>query len=291
MELRQLRYLEAVARHRHFTRAAEELHVAQSALSAQVRRLEAELGVELLHRTTRSVELTQAGEIAVGHARAALGSADALRGDLDELRGLVRGTVAIGALTAAGTVDVPAVLQRFNRKHPGIEIEFREGTAQEMFDQLGRGELDAAFTLEAGPPPPGLGRLEISEEELVAAMSGRHRLAGTGPLPIEELDGEPVIGFRKGSAARRAWDAELARAGVAPAVGFEGSDLSLIRALAARAFGVAILPRAFAELPGEPLSVRSLRPAIKLTVTLIWRKPPSPAARAFVDFAAAESRF
>ena len=108
MELRQLRYLEAVARHRHFTRAAEELHVAQSALSAQVRRLENELGVELLRRTTRSVELTEAGEMAVARARAALAEADALREGVDEMRGLVRGTVSIGALIAAGEIDVPA---------------------------------------------------------------------------------------------------------------------------------------------------------------------------------------
>src|SRR5688500_4941657 len=139
MELRQLKYLEAVARHRHFTRAAEELHVAQSALSAQVRRLEAELGTALLRRTTRSVELTEAGELAVRHARAALAEADALRSGVDELRGLERGTVAIGALIAAGEIDVPALLQRFHRHHPGIEIEFREGTAEEMFDHLARG--------------------------------------------------------------------------------------------------------------------------------------------------------
>ncbi len=289
MELRQLRYLEAVARHRHFTRAAEELHVAQSALSAQVRRLESELGVELLRRTTRSVELTEAGEVAVGHARAALAEADALRGGIDELRGLTRGTVSIGALIAAGEIDVPAVLQRFNRDHPGIEIEFREGTAEEMFAHLARGELDAAFTLEAGAPPSELGRLEISREDLVVAMSRRHPLAGEEPLAISELQDAPLIAFRKGSAARQAMDEALARAGTTPRIRLEGSDLGLIRALAARGFGVAVLPRSFAELPGQPLSVRPLDPGISMAVTLLWRDAPSPAAKAFIDFVAAEA--
>lgn len=284
MELRQLRYLEAVARHRHFTRAAEELHLAQSALSTQVRRLEAELGVSLLRRTTRSVELTEAGELAVRHARAALAEADALRSGIDELRGLERGTVAIGALIAAGEIDVPALLQRFSRQHPGIEIEFREGTAEEMFAHLARGELDAAFTLEWGTPPENLGRREVSMEELVAAMGRRHRLAGDGPLAIAELEDEPLIAFRRGSAARHAMDAALARTGTTPRIRLEGSDLGLIRALAARGFGVAVLPRSFAELPGQPLSIRSLDPGITMPVTLLWRDAPSPAARAFIDF-------
>jgi len=289
VELRQLRYLEAVARHRHFTRASEELHVAQSALSAQVRRLEAELGVELLRRTTRSVELTEAGELAVVRARAALAEADALREGVDEMRGLVRGTVSIGALIAAGEIDVPALLQRFNRAHSGIDIEFREGTAEELHDHLRRGELDAAFTLEWGAPPPGLERRQISIEELVVAMSRRHRLAGAGPLAIDELDGEPLIAFRRGSASRSAMDAALEGSATHPRIRLEGSDLGLIRALVARGFGVAILPRSFAELPGQPLSVRSLEPRITLAVTLLWRDRPSPAAKAFVEFALADS--
>ena len=85
MELRQLRYLESVARHGHFTRAAAELHVAQSAVSHQVRRLERELRVELLERTTRSVELTPAGRVAVARAQAALAEADGIVGEIDEL--------------------------------------------------------------------------------------------------------------------------------------------------------------------------------------------------------------
>jgi len=289
VELRQLRYFDAVARHRHFTRAADELHVAQSALSAQIRKLERELGTELLRRTTRSVELTEAGVLASERARAALAEADALRAGVDELRDLVRGTVSIGALIAAGEIDVPALLQRFNRAFPGIDIEFREGTADEMFRHLRLGQLDAAFTLESAQPPSELERHHISDEELVVAMNRRHHLAGEKALALDELEGEPLIAFRKGSAARHAMDAALARSGTSPRIRLEGSDLGLIRALATRGFGVAVLPRSFAELPGQPLSVRPIDPEISLAVTLLWRKQPSPAARAFVEFAAADS--
>jgi DNA-binding transcriptional LysR family regulator len=286
MELRQLRYLEAVARHRHFTRAADELHVAQSAVSHQVRRLEQELGVELLERTTRSVELTAAGRVAVARARAALAEADGLSGELDELRGLVRGTIAIGALLPAGHLDLPVLLAEFNRRHPGIEIEFREGTAADMKAHLARGELDAAFVLESGAQPPELGRLELSEAEMVLAMSPQHALAAKSPLPIERLDGQHLIAFRRGSSVRHALDLALERAGARPRIALEGSDLLLIRALAAQGFGLAVLPRSFAELAGPPLSIRSLRPQIKLPVVLLWREVAShsPATRAFLEF-------
>jgi len=291
MELRQLRYLEAVARHGHFTRAAEELHVAQSAVSHQIRRLERELGVELLERTTRSVELTAAGRVAVARARAALAEADGIRGELDELSGLVRGTIAIGALLPAGPLDLPALLAAFNRRYPAIEIEFREGTASDMKAHLARNELDAAFVLEAGPQPPELGRLALSEAEMVLAMSPGHPLDAKSPLPIERLDGRNLIAFRRGSSVRQALDRALEAAGARPRIALEGSDLLLIRALAAQGFGIAVLPRSFAELPGPPLSIRPLRPVIRLPVVLLWRKrrSHSPAARAFLDFVAAET--
>jgi DNA-binding transcriptional LysR family regulator len=286
MELRQLRYLEAVARHRHFTRAAEELHVAQSALSHQIRRLEAELGAELLARTTRSVELTEAGELAVARARAALAETDALREGVDELRGLVRGSVAIGALRPSGEVDVPALLAEFNRRHPGIEIEFREGTVAEMTDALLAGEIDASFALEAGPWPAGIASRALSSEELIVAMSPEHDLAGKSPLPIAALEGRELIAFRRGSAVRRAQDEALERTGTSVRIVLEGSNETLVRALVAQGFGPAVLPRTVAELPGERLAVRPLRPAIRLPVVLIWREraSQSPAVRAFLDF-------
>src|SRR5512133_3429766 len=107
MELRQLRYVEAVSRHSHFTRAAEELHVAQSALSHQIRRLEAELGTELFERTSRSVVTTEAVE---ARARAVIAEIDGVRSEIDELNGLIRGRISIGALLPGGELDVPELL-------------------------------------------------------------------------------------------------------------------------------------------------------------------------------------
>src|SRR6516164_1408017 len=195
MDLRQLRYFEAVARHRHFTRAADELHVAQSAVSHQVQRLEQELGVELLRRTTRSVEPTEAGALVAARARAVLSESEALLGEVEELRGLVRGRLTVGALLFGGELDIPAILAAFTSEFPHVEVGVREGTAQRMLDMLHDGGLDVAFALES-ERHEGLERLELSNEELAAAISPRHPLTGEGPLRVERLAGHALIAFQ-----------------------------------------------------------------------------------------------
>ena len=169
VDIRQLVYVEAVARHRHFTRAAEELHVAQSALSHQIRQLEGELGTELFERTSRRVVPTEAGEAVAARARRVVAELDGVRDEIDELRGLVRGRVAIGALLPAGGIEVTTLLARFREAFPGIEVALREGTAADMLALLEADELDAAFSLVAGELPERIAALRLSEEEVVAA--------------------------------------------------------------------------------------------------------------------------
>ncbi len=292
MEIRQLRYFEAVARHRHFTHAADELHVAQSALSHQVKQLEQELGARLLHRTTRSVRPTEAGELVATRARTILAEAEALRGDVDQLRGLVRGHVTIGAMLFGGELDIPAILARFTEGYPQIEIGLHEGTVQRMVEMLDEGRLDVTFALEVEPPDE-LERLELSREELAVAMSPRDQLAGprgATPLSVEKLAGRRLIAFQRGSSTRRVVDGALAHAGVEPRIALEANDFALVRALVARGIGLAILPRSFLERPGPRIAVRSLDPPLRMTVALWWRRDRrlSPAAQTFVDFVAAQ---
>ena len=289
IELRQLRYFEAVARHRHFTRAADELRVAQSALSHQVRRLEQELGMELLRRTTRSVVPTEAGELVAARARAVLAETDALRGDIDELRGLTRGHVNVGAMLFGGELDIPAVIARFTSSFPDVEVGLREGTAQRMLEMLSDGSLDVAFALEVRPPD-GVQRLELSSEELAVATSTGHPLAGDEPLPVRSLAGTRLIAFQRGSSTRQVVDAALARAGVRPEIALEANDFALLRSLVARGIGVAILPRSFLERPGPRIAFRPLAPPLRMAVVLWWRRGRrlSPAAQAFVEFVSAQ---
>jgi DNA-binding transcriptional LysR family regulator len=289
MELRQLRYVEAVARHRHFTRAADELHVAQSALSHQIRRLEAELGTDLFTRNSRSVAVTEAGVAVAARARGVLNQVDGLRQEVDELRGLVRGELGVGATLPAGQIDVPSVLVRFSEAYPGIEVELQEGTAGDMMGYLLEGRIDVAFSLLANEPPPEVAVELLGEEEIVAAFP-----AGEGPdrerVTAAELSRHTLITPRSGSAIKQAVDELFARAGKTMEVSLESGDPFLLRCLVSAGFGAAILPTSLTRREGPPIDVRGLRPAARVPATLIWhgRRHQTPAARAFIDFIRAE---
>ena len=290
MELRQLVYAEAVARHRHFTRAAEELHVAQSALSHQIRRLEAELGAELFERTSRSVAVTEVGEAVAARARSILGDVDGVRQEVDELRGLVRGRVSVGAMLPAGELDVPALLVGFSEAFPGIEVDLHEGTAGDMRRHLDQGGVDAAFSLLAGEPPAGTEVERLAEEQLVAAFP-----VGAAPdrerVTAAELARGPLVVPRSGSAIKAALDEFFAAAGETLRISLESGDPSLLRSLVSTGFGTGVLPASLTRHEGPPIEVRGLRPSVRLPVTLLWRRGrrQPPAARAFIEFVRREA--
>ena len=289
MELRQLKYVEAVARHRHFTRAAEELHVAQSALSHQIKRLEAELGTELFERTSRRVSPTEAGEAVAVRARRVLAEVDGARDEIDELQGVVRGRVSIGALLTAGDIDVPRLVASFSELHPGIEVGFREGTAGDMLRYLADDEVDAAFAMLAGDPPDDLVVEPMSEDELVAVFA-----PGAAPakrsVSAADLRGDAIVAPRSGSAIKQALDEYFARAEEPLRVSLESGEPFLLRCMVAGGFGVAVLPRSLIRREGPPVEIRPLRPAVRLPVALLWRRRrhASAAGRAFIEFARRE---
>jgi LysR family transcriptional regulator, transcription activator of glutamate synthase operon len=285
VELRQLRYVEAVARHRHFTRAADELHVAQSALSQQVRKLEAELGTELFERNSRTVLITEAGAAVAARARSILAEVDGVRDELDELRGLLRGRVSVGATLPAGELDVPQLLVRFSEAFPSIEVDLHEGTASDMRSFLAEDTVDAAFSLLAAGPPADIEVEPLGEEEVVAAFP-----AGKGPnaerVTAAELGRYTLVTLRSGSAIKSAVDDFFARAGEPPRFSLESGDPFLVRCLVSSGFGAAVLPASLTRREGPPIDVRSLRPAVYLPANLLWRKGrhQSRAARAFIEF-------
>jgi DNA-binding transcriptional LysR family regulator len=289
MELRQLRYVEAVARHRHFTRAAEELHVAQSALSHQIRRLESELGTELFERTSRRVSATEAGDAVATRARRVLAEVEGVREEIDELRGVTRGRISIGALLPGGEIDVPGLLARFSGTHPGIEVALREGTAGDMLRYLEEDTIDAAFCLLYGELPKGVASEVLSEDEVVAVFA-----PGAAPekdrIGVSDLEARSIVAPRSGSTIKAAVDDLFARSGKQLRVSLESADPFLLRCLVAGGFGVGILTLSLARREGPPIEVRSLGPSLRLPVALLWRENRhiSPAATAFIEFVRAE---
>ncbi len=290
MELRQLRSVEAVARHRHFTRAAEELHLAQSALSHQIRRLEEELGTPLFERTSRRVVPTDAGVAMARRARRVLAEVDAAREEVDELRGVLRGRIWIGPLLPAGDLDVPGLLARFSRAHPGVEVGLREGVASDMLRFLAAHELDVAFCLLAGEISDTLESERLTDEEVVAAFAP-DRAPAVADVGVADLTGHAIVAPRRGSAITSVVEQRFTDAGESLHLALESGDPFLLRALAARGFATAILPRSLTALEGPDVEVRSLAPAVRLPVALVWRRERNvpPAARAFIEFVRRET--
>ena len=171
MELRQLEYLVAVVDEGGFTRAAQRVHVTQPGISAQVRRLERELGAELVDRTGRAVRPTAAGEAVLPYARAALAAAEGARRAVEELGGLMRGRVVLGTVVGGGAMRLPALLAAFRRQHGSVELELVEATSDELLRGVREGRLDLALAGVAGRAPDGLQAHVLRDEELVAVVA------------------------------------------------------------------------------------------------------------------------
>jgi DNA-binding transcriptional LysR family regulator len=283
MDLRQLRYLVALAEEQHFTRAAEREHVAQPALSQQIKRLEDEIGVTLVERTTRQVTITHAGQLLVARARRILGEIDAATAELGALKGMESGHVTVGTMHTMGPVDVAIPLAIFHGRHPGIELTVREQSSEELAEMLRDDTLDLAFlSVTERVESHGLGLHQLVSEELVAVLPGDHRFASRRKLRMAELEDEEFISYREGARLRELLVAAGRHAGFQPQIKLESNESGRIRRLVARGMGVAILPRSDAVAPGAEVAVVALvDPELSRDITLAWRQdrrhPPAVA--------------
>jgi DNA-binding transcriptional LysR family regulator len=284
MELRQLEYLVAVAEEANFTRAAERVHVAQPAVSAQIQRLERELGQPLLDRTRRTVRLTAAGQAALPYARAALAAVADIRVAVDELTQLVRGTVTIGTVTSH-SVDMPSLLADFHEEHPNVEITLSTDSSDVLIEKVRTGRLDAAI-VSVGPDeqPEGLDVEVVTDEAIQAVVSLSDEWASRKVVRLSELADRRLIALPVGAGIRHQFDTACTKAGVTPRIAFEASTPVALAELAERGLGVAIVP---ASVPRDRDGVHALAivPQLRGRLVLAWRAggPMSPAARALVE--------
>jgi LysR family transcriptional activator of glutamate synthase operon len=290
MELRQLRYFAAVARHRHFTRAAEELGLAQPALSQQVRALERELGVLLIDRSGRRVRLTDAGERLLVWAERILADAAGAEAEMAEFAGLSTGRVTIGStpVQTLGRVDLPGLLAAFHAQYPGIEIALREETTPTLIAELEVGRIDLALgALMGDTVPRGIIAEPLFAENLIAIVAPHHRLAHRSLVRPEALAQERFVLAQPGSPIRQMVEDAAAAAGASIRVAFETSEQTLVRAIVSRGLAVAVVPRSLAEEPGEAVAMLSLEGLPQRQVALLWAadRPRTAAANRFLTVA------
>ncbi|MDO8210286.1 LysR family transcriptional regulator [Conexibacter sp. CPCC 206217] len=294
MELRQLRYLVALADEGHFTRAAARERVAQPALSQQIRKLEDELGVALFDRTTRRVAPTEAGTLLIARARRILAEVDDAGAELRQLTGLVAGRVTIGLTQTPGPFDLPRLLAAFHADFPLVELAVREDLSTVLAEQLRADTLDLAFvSLAQQEQSRGLVLHPLAREPLVVVLPSAHRLAHRRQLTIGELREEEFVGFSEGATIRDAVRRSALAAGFEPRIAFETREVARARAFVAEGLGVAVLPRSDATAPGPPVRIAALRePSLVHGISLAWRegKRHSPAARALHEQAQRRAR-
>jgi DNA-binding transcriptional LysR family regulator len=289
MELRQLRYLIALAEELNFTRAAASEHIAQPALSQQIRKLEDEVGVALVERTTRHVSLTEAGQLLVVRARRILAELDSAHSELEALRGIDRGHVTIGAIHTMGPIDLSLALAEFHAMYPHVALSVREQTSEECAELLRIDELDLAFlSVTERVESHELGLHQLISEELLVLLPVDHALARHEEVRMAELAHEQFISFRQGARLRELLFSAGRDAQFEPRVTLESNESHRIRTLVSRGLGVAILPRSDAIGQGAEVAVaRLVAPVLRRDITLAWRagRRHSPAAHAFIELA------
>lgn len=189
VELRQLRYFVAVAEELHFTRAAERLHMAQQPLSAAIARLEDQIGVRLLERTTRRVALTEGGEAFVDAARAAVAAADAAVEVAQASASGVTGDVSIG-MSAGAWYGLGELFAELRSRRPGLRLHVRQQSTRPIMAAVQGGELDLAVGLCVEDVPEGLGAHRLRDERVVLVVASDHRLAARESASLDAVRGE-----------------------------------------------------------------------------------------------------
>jgi DNA-binding transcriptional LysR family regulator len=286
VELRHLEYFVAVAAELNFSRAAERIHVVQSALSASVSRLEKELDVELFDRSKRQIALTPAGEVFLQHAREVIHTAHRARTSVDAFREQLTGTVTLGTLMSWGTLDLAAALEEFRRSNPLLTVRLRQsltGSAGHL-TAIVDGQMDLALVSITSTGSQLVALRELMREPMVFVCESSHPLADRARVQLTDFAGHDFINFPLGWGIRQRLDAGFAAAGVRPISAYEVADYAITAELIRHRLATTILPTSVANRFPDLRTV-PLHPSITWTLSIAYAasKQASPAINALID--------
>ncbi|MFE7426786.1 LysR substrate-binding domain-containing protein [Streptomyces sp. NPDC014646] len=274
MELRHLRYFVAVAETRHFGKAAEQLHMAQPPLSQAIRRLEAELGVELLRRTTRQVSLTGAGEVFRTDAERILKAVDEAVARVGRFASGAEGVLRIGLTGSASYRQLPALARLVKREMPQVILEVH---TEMLTPAQEAGLIERRLDIGVLRPPvrqEGITHRSLAAETLVVAVPERHPLAEADTVRVEQLRHEDFVmyGATLGSVVDDAVVRSCLAAGFYPHRAYEVTETSAALALVAAGLGIAVLPDSIRSAPREGVLCRDIEDALSIPLSLAWRE-------------------
>jgi DNA-binding transcriptional LysR family regulator len=284
MELRDLRSFVAVAQHRNFSRAAEQLHVSQPALSEQIRKLEDELGAALFERTSRGAVLTDAGEAFLPQARGVLAQADVAAESVRMVAEGVAGTLTIGFIDSAALGILPALIRRFTARYPNVKLRLRELGTRRQLEAVEAGEIDVGIV--RGPVwNAGLAGTLIATESLLLALPAEHRLAHEDAVRLTDLRDEGFITYPadRGAGLYEETLRLCHDAGFDPTIVQEANEITTIIGMVAAGLGVAIVPSPVTAVAPGGVVYRPTDPRAELERWAVWRdRAPLSVVHAFV---------
>jgi len=275
LKLKDLRYLVAVADTRHFGRAAAKCFVSQPTLSAQLRKLEAYLGVQLIERRPRRVSLTEAGEEVAMRARSMLETSEAIVTLAQTRRDPLTGQLRLALLPTIGPYLLPQVALKIRKALPRLELMLYEYQTEAIFEHLRHGEIDVGV-LALPVHAEGLASRELYEEPFVLALPESHRLAARSQVRAEDLNGETLLLLEDGHCLREQALAVCARSNVREKQDFRATSIETLRQMVAAGVGVTLLPL-LATRGGYGTARGTLmrpfaRPVPSRRIGAVWRK-------------------
>ncbi|MFF3562982.1 LysR family transcriptional regulator [Streptomyces sp. NPDC002574] len=278
MQLQQLVYFLAVADTRHFTRAAERVHVAQPSLSQQIKALERELGAELFSRARGNIALTDAGEALLPIARRIVSDTEAATQEVQELVQLRRGRVRLGATPSLCTGLLPDVLRDFHTRYPGIRLVVEEGGSRDLVRELASGSLDLALiVLPLQSHDPALDATPLLHEDLVVVTAADTPPPWPGPhVEVAELRDQPLVMFRRGYDLRELTVGACRAAGFEPRLAIEGGEMDAVLGFVEAGLGHAVVPSMVAGRRPRLRTTPFTAPGLQRTVALAHRKDAEP---------------
>ena len=275
MNLRDLGYLVAVAEHRHFGKAAEASFVSQPTLSTQLKKLEAELGVELIERNPRNVTLTEAGQRVVERAKVVLAEVADIQSIARQAKDPEAGSLRIGLFPTLAPYLLPHVVPRLHARFPRMELLLVEEKTEVVLQRLRDGQLDVgvlALPLDHG----NLHQEVLFEEDFVLAVPTDHRLASApGPVDTGVLATEHVLLLEEGHCLRDQALAVCQLAGAHERAGFRATSLETLRQMVAAGVGITLLPELAVQPPVPPsedlVLIPFADPVPRRVVAMFWR--------------------
>ncbi|WP_424765590.1 LysR family transcriptional regulator [Paenibacillus sp. sgz302251] len=284
MDLKHLHYFVAVAEAGSFTLAARNLHITQPSLSKMVRLLEEELGVQLIDRSSKQIQLTDAGTSILRSAKFIIQSVEHMSSELEEVVSLKKGNLRLGIPPMIGGYFLPSIIEKFLTQYPQIRLTVIEQGGKSLEQDILQGELDFSMVILPVKDEDKYEILPCINQDLRLVVHVDHNLASHKTIRLNQLEHEPFIMFRKDFTIHHLIKEQCEAAGFEPRIVFESSQWDFMTEMVAAKYGITLLPEGICQQldPRRFTTIPVLQPTIRWQLSMIWRKDK------YLSFAARE---